>query len=288
MNDRLTKNELGHQIDAESIAVPSSSPYVVALNHHFIRDDESIEIWQNDDKSGTKLTEEAYDVSVSESGKFQVDYDGVSEDPNTKVLKNKVFFHEDEAGLSFYVWYKSRGDIYRAEDVNSKINRVEGADGEIPVFKADGHVESSGSAGTVLPTSNEKAALDGTGTPSSENKYVTNDDGRFTDMTAHVEDEENPHKVDKTDVGLSAVTNDAQVKKISSSTNERFAVWDGTTGDLLKVGGKSEADFADKAVANTWSKAQTGATVALTDGANIAVDASLGTYFGWCWRGTAL
>ncbi len=34
---------------------------------------------------------------------------------------------------------------------------------------------------TNLPTDDEKAALDGTGTPSGSNKYVTNDDGRLSD-----------------------------------------------------------------------------------------------------------
>jgi hypothetical protein len=54
----------------------------------------------------------------------------------------------------------------------------------------------------------------------------------------------NPHSVTKTDVGLSNVTNDAQMKKIISSTTNRFAIWDGDTGALLKVGDKTESDFS--------------------------------------------
>lgn len=40
----------------------------------------------------------------------------------------------------------------------------------------------------------------------------------------------------KSDLGLNNVTNDAQVKKISSSTNGNIPIWNGTTGDLLGNG----------------------------------------------------
>lgn len=40
----------------------------------------------------------------------------------------------------------------------------------------------------------------------------------------------------KTDIGLSNVTNDAQVKKIASSTSGNIPFWNGTTGDLLANG----------------------------------------------------
>lgn len=40
----------------------------------------------------------------------------------------------------------------------------------------------------------------------------------------------------KTDLSLNNVTNNAQVKKISSSTDSNVPQWDGTTGDLLKDG----------------------------------------------------
>jgi hypothetical protein len=40
----------------------------------------------------------------------------------------------------------------------------------------------------------------------------------------------------KTDVGLSNVTNDAQVKKLASSTSGNIPTWNGTTGDALAAG----------------------------------------------------
>jgi hypothetical protein len=51
------------------------------------------------------------------------------------------------------------------------------------------------------------------------------------------------HGLDKTDIGLSNVSNDAQVKKIPSATDGRIALWDGVGGDLLKVGSYSEDSF---------------------------------------------
>jgi hypothetical protein len=43
----------------------------------------------------------------------------------------------------------------------------------------------------------------------------------------------------KADVGLSAVTNDAQVKKITSSVNNNLVAWSGTTGDTVVDSGVS-------------------------------------------------
>lgn len=58
----------------------------------------------------------------------------------------------------------------------------------------------------------------------------------------------------KTEVGLSNVTNNAQVKKISSSTNNQLVVWDWTTGDLLKDWPSYAETGAGKLalIKNTW------------------------------------
>jgi hypothetical protein len=50
------------------------------------------------------------------------------------------------------------------------------------------------------------------------------------------------HGLTKTDIGLPNVTNDAQVKKIASSTNLAIARWDGATGALLKNSTSTLAD----------------------------------------------
>ncbi|NMD00282.1 MAG: DUF1565 domain-containing protein [Bacteroidales bacterium] len=130
-------------INAELITVPSGPPYVVETEHNWIVDDSSIEIWENDDKSGTHLVEEAYDGSVSGSGKFQVDYLGASE--GDAKYCNKIFFHADQGGLSFYVWYKTEGDVFGADDANSKaLKDSDAVSGNIAEFDANGNpVDSS-------------------------------------------------------------------------------------------------------------------------------------------------
>jgi hypothetical protein len=51
-------------------------------------------------------------------------------------------------------------------------------------------------------------------------------------LSTHIADDENPHTVTKTQVGLANVTNNAQVKKISSSVDNQVMRWNGETGDL--------------------------------------------------------
>lgn len=48
----------------------------------------------------------------------------------------------------------------------------------------------------------------------------------------------------KGDVGLGNVTNDAQVKKLASSTNGKIPTWNGTTGDALNDGYSVETSLA--------------------------------------------
>lgn len=130
-------------INAELITVPSGPPYVVKTEHNWIVDDSSIEIWENNDKSGTHLVEEAYDGSVSGSGKFQVDYLGASE--GDAKYCNKIFFHADQGGLSFYVWYKTEGDVFGADDANSKaLKDSDAVEGNLAEFDADGNPVDSG------------------------------------------------------------------------------------------------------------------------------------------------
>lgn len=57
-----------------------------------------------------------------------------------------------------------------------------------------------------------------------------------SEIDTHIGSTSNPHSVTKAQVGLTNVTDNAQVKKISSSTDNNIPQWDGTTGDLLKDG----------------------------------------------------
>ena len=56
-----------------------------------------------------------------------------------------------------------------------------------------------------------------------------------TAITNHLDDKNNPHEVTAAQLSLDNLTNDKQIKAIQSSTDSRIALWDGATGDLLKV-----------------------------------------------------
>ena len=142
MVDKLNENYSGWQIDAESISVPSTSPYIARTLHNRILK-ESVEIWQNNDKTGTQLTEEPYTGSVSGSGKFQVDYDG-AEDGDVS-YRNAILFHSAQANTTWFIWYKSTGDIYDANDFNAKANKVEGGtENNFTALDATGDIKDSG------------------------------------------------------------------------------------------------------------------------------------------------
>lgn len=151
MVDKLNVNYSGWQIDAESISVPSTSPYIARTLHNRILK-ESVEIWQNNDKTGTQLTEEPYTGSVSGSGKFQVDYDG-AEDGDVS-YRNAILFHSAQANTTWFIWYKSTGDIYDANDFNAKANKVEGGtENNFTALDATGDIKDSGKkAGDFEPT----------------------------------------------------------------------------------------------------------------------------------------
>lgn len=64
-------------------------------------------------------------------------------------------------------------------------------------------------------------------------------------------------KVDKSDVGLGNVTNDSQVKKISSSTSGNIVTWSGTDGATVSDSGKAIATT----FANNANQIPTGAAI---------------------------
>jgi hypothetical protein len=76
----------------------------------------------------------------------------------------------------------------------------------------------------------------------------------------------------KSDVGLSAVTNDAQVKKIASSVSGNLMSWSGTTGDTPADSGYSPSSFAiaAKGVTNGDSHNHSGGDGAQIDHVGLA------------------
>ena len=143
----------GTQVNAESITVPSGSPYKVSTVHDHIKDDSpssTVEIWQNNDKSGTQLIEEAYTGTVSGTGKFQVDYEGAEETTGMKRCST-VLFHSAQAGTSWYIWYKSTGDEAESGDINGKADKdTDAIEGNLAEFDANGNPIDSGISSSNL------------------------------------------------------------------------------------------------------------------------------------------
>ena len=65
-----------------------------------------------------------------------------------------------------------------------------------------------------------------------------------TNIQTHIASMSNPHSTTALQVGLGNVTNDAQVKKISSSVTGNFVTWNGITGDTVSDSGFKGADFS--------------------------------------------
>ena len=142
MVDKLNLNYSGNQINAEPISVPSASPYTARTLHNRLITG-SVEIWQNNDKTGTQLTEEPYTGIVSESGKFQVDYTG-AQDGDVQ-YRNTILFHSAQAGTNWFIWYKSIGDIIDANDFNAKVDKVVGGtEDNLVVLDSIGKIKDSG------------------------------------------------------------------------------------------------------------------------------------------------
>lgn len=142
MVDKLNLNYSGNQINAEPISVPSASPYTARTLHNRLITG-SVEIWQNNDKTGTQLTEEPYTGTVSESGKFQVDYDG-AQDGDVQ-YRNTILFHSAQAGTNWFIWYKSIGDIIDANDFNAKVDKVVGGtEDNLVALDSIGNIKDTG------------------------------------------------------------------------------------------------------------------------------------------------
>lgn len=142
MVDKLNLSYSGNQINAEPISVPSASPHTLRVLHNRLVSG-SVEIWQNNDKTGIQLTEELYTGTVSESGKFQVDYDG-AQDRDVQ-YRNTILFHSAQAGTNWFIWYKSIGDIIDANDFNAKVDKVVGgAEDNLVALDSIGKIKDAG------------------------------------------------------------------------------------------------------------------------------------------------
>ena len=109
-------------------------------------------------------------------------------------------------------------------------------------------------SGTIKANLQSETAFGGAAASVTPGSITTNIQPVLTDSNGKL-----AVKVDKSDVGLGNVTNDAQVKKISSSTSGNIVTWDATTGDTVADSGKS---FETSLTANSDTKIPTSKAVA--------------------------
>ena len=81
----------------------------------------------------------------------------------------------------------------------------------------------------------------------SSHNHDSTYEAKNSNIQTHVTAVGNPHGTTKSDIGLSNVTNDAQVKKNASSTNGNIPVWSGTSGDTLGNGYGVETSLTNDA-----------------------------------------
>lgn len=90
------------------------------------------------------------------------------------------------------------------------------------------------SSGTIKVKIQSETKLGGTAATVAPSSFNTNIWPVLLDQSGNL-----AVKINKTDIGLNNVTNDAQVKKIVSSTNGNIMTWSGTTGDTPADSGVS-------------------------------------------------
>ena len=129
-----------------------------------------------------------------------------------------------------YVAYN--GSIWEKLDGTDAVTSVAGRTGDVVVSKSDVGLGNVPNLDTTDAVANEH-------THSNKSELDLISDGDHDVRT------DNPHTVTKAQVGLGNVTNDAQIKKASSSTDDYLPKWKGTSGDELEDSSISESDVLD-------------------------------------------
>jgi len=248
--DKLNVNYSGHQINAEPISVPENSPYKARTVHNRILKEEpsTIEIWQYSDKSGSWLTEEPYTGTVSSTGKFQVDYDG-AEDGDIK-YRNTILFHSAQANTNWFIWYKSIGDVYDANDFNAKIEKiVGGTEDNLIAQDSTGGVKDAGKKVSEL-----EPKIDPKGTAFNKNFGTTDDtvcegdDSRLSDARTPLS-HKNTHITGGSDIipnavsgGNSGLMSGSDKQNLDDAASKKHTQ---NTDQYLDQGGANQVAVAD-------------------------------------------
>lgn len=130
----------------------------------------------------------------------------------------KLIFFCDSSGGGAYSASCKYSALVKIDDLrSSKVSSVSSASGSLlgtsVVITPAGNISATNVQGAIEELDLEKE-------PANAN------------IQSHISSTLNPHSVTQTQVGLGNVTNNAQVKKVASSTDNAIMRWDGTTGDL--------------------------------------------------------
>jgi hypothetical protein len=139
------------------------------------------------------------------------------------------------------------------------------ADPQTPKTHAVSHLLTGSDEISVLPTTDQKAALPGTsGTPSATNKYVTNDDSRNTDTRTPKEHANEAHNPDFSEVGVASGIVNALTEKTTPVNDDLFIIEDSAASNApkkVKLSNIPGAEYAEK-VAYDFTY---GETIAIND-----------------------
>lgn len=212
----------------------------------------------------TGNTSNPHSVTKSQVGLGSVDNTSDANKPVSTAQQTALNLKADASTLSAHTGNNSNphavtktqvglGNVDNTSDLAKPISTATSAALSQKVDKEDGKGLSQENFTTVL-----KTKLDGVESGAQVNT-VTSVAGRTGAVV-----------VSKTDVGLSAVTNNAQVKKAASSTNGKIPKWSGTTGDAIVDGYGVETTLTGGA-ANVATAAAILAAINANIGANDAM-----------------
>ena len=124
------------------------------------------------------------------------------------------------------------------------LNNAAAASGKFPQSDGTSYKDSSfklpttgGTSGQVITSNGTDAIWQNASGGGNVSNSGTPTSGQYARWVTATSIEGVSTSTVKTDLSLNNVTNDAQVKKASSSTNGAIPTWNGTTGDALNTGG---------------------------------------------------
>ena len=161
-----------------------------------------------------------------------------SADTITDGTTNKAYTATEKTKLA---GIEAGAEVNNISDVNAT-DLTDGGDSTLHYHSADrnrANHTGTQSADTITDGTTNKAY-----TATEKTKLAGIEAGAQVNTVTSVAGKTGVVTLAKGDVGLGNVTNDAQVKKLASSTNGKIPTWNGTTGDTLNDGYSVETSLA--------------------------------------------